>query len=100
MGEEARERERWETKKVVADEGGGGGGARRKAAEKLLSDDVLTSSDPIDAGIGPSFGKRRVSKASSYLFQKVQRITREGNFRVDRVTEVRLFPISCQSRID
>lgn len=62
MGEEARERERWETKKVVADEGGGGGGARRKAAEKLLSDDVLTSSDPIDAGIGPSFGKSRAKK--------------------------------------
>lgn len=28
---------------------GRGGGARRKAAAKLLSDDVLTSSDAIDA---------------------------------------------------
>lgn len=49
---------------MVADggEGGGGGGARRKAAGKLLSDDVLTSSDPIDSGIGPSFGKNRAKK--------------------------------------
>lgn len=70
MGEEARERERWETKKVVADEGGGGGGARRKAAEKLLSDDVLTSSDPIDAGIGPSFGKSRVSRHRRTSFKR------------------------------